>query len=96
LQERDIEGEDDCFGEALEEVQAQLTVWEEPQAKLYLRFLYSSVLAVVIPPWRSVGTDLSVVITCVGLGFCAAVPNALEFLCTCQLDLARQAESLDK
>jgi len=32
---------------------------------------------VVIPPWRSVGTDMSAVITWVGLGLCAAEPHAL-------------------
>jgi hypothetical protein len=39
-----------------------------------------------------VGTDLSAVITWVGLGLCAAEPHALLFLCTCQLDLARVSE----
>ena len=32
---------------------------------------------IVIPPWRSVGTDLSAVITWVGLGLSAAEPHAL-------------------
>jgi len=32
-------------------------------------------LTVVIPPWRSVGTDLSAVIMWVGLGLCAAEPH---------------------
>jgi len=30
---------------------------------------------VIIPPCRSVGTDLSAVITLVGLGLCAAEPH---------------------
>jgi hypothetical protein len=47
---------------------------------------------VVIPPWRSVGTDLSAVITWTGSGSSAAEPRALSFLCTCQLDLARVTE----
>jgi len=40
----------------------------------------------------NVGTDLSAVITWVGLGLCAAQRHALLFLCTCQLDLARVSE----
>jgi hypothetical protein len=47
---------------------------------------------IVIPPRRSVGTDLSVVITGAGSGLSAAEPHALKFLCTCQLDLARVSE----
>jgi len=39
-----------------------------------------------------VGTDLSAVITWVGLGLILAEPHALQFLCTCQLDLARVSE----
>jgi len=38
------------------------------------------------------GTDLSAVITWVCLGFCALEPHALQFLCTCQLDLERVSE----
>ena len=45
---------------------------------------------VVIPPWRSVGTDLSAVIVWVGLGLSAVERHALTFLCTCQLDLVSQ------
>jgi hypothetical protein len=47
---------------------------------------------VVIPPQRSVVTDLSVVITWVGLGLSVAEPHELWFWCTCQLDLARVSE----
>jgi hypothetical protein len=36
-----------------------------------------------------VGTDLSAVITWVGLRLCTAEPHALEFMCKCHLDLAR-------
>jgi len=39
-----------------------------------------------------VGTDLSAVMTWVGLGLSAAEPHALQFMCTCQLDLARFSE----
>jgi len=54
-----------------------MIVSEELQAKLYLRCLYSLALTVVIPPWRSVGTGLSEVITWVGLGLSVAEPPAL-------------------
>jgi len=37
---------------------------------------------VVVPPWRSVGTDLSAVITWVGLGCCAAEPHRISS-CVC-------------
>jgi len=37
-----------------------------------------------------VGTDLSAVITWVGLGLCAVEPHAMSFMCTCQLDLESQ------
>jgi len=62
---------------ALEELQAHFSASEELQAKLYLRCLYSLALTVVIPPWRSVGTGLSEVITWVGLGLSVAEPPAL-------------------
>ena len=47
-----------------------------------------------ISPDYIVGMDLSADITWVGLGLSAAEPHALEFLCTCQLDLARESVSL--
>jgi hypothetical protein len=47
---------------------------------------------ILIPPWRSVGTDLSVVTMWVGLGLSTAEPHALWFMSTCQLDLARVSE----
>jgi len=47
---------------------------------------------VVIPPWSSVGTDLSVAVTWVGLGWSVAEPHAIWFLCTCQLDLEMASE----
>jgi hypothetical protein len=39
-----------------------------------------------------VGPDLSAVITWIGLELSAAGPHVLEFLCSCQLDLARVSE----
>jgi hypothetical protein len=44
-------------------------------------YFQSLALTVVIPPWGSVGPDLSPVITWVGLGLCAVEPHALEFGC---------------
>jgi len=59
-----------------------VSFWEELQAKLYLHCLLNLALTVVTPPWRSVGTDLSAVITWVGLGLSAAEPHAHESLYT--------------
>jgi len=39
-----------------------------------------------------VGTDLSVAVTWVGLGWSVAEPHAIWFLCTCQLDLEMVSE----
>jgi hypothetical protein len=33
---------------------------------------------VMIPPWRSVGTHLSAVITWIGVGLCAAEPHHIR------------------
>jgi len=41
----------------------------------------------------SVGTDLSAVITWIGLGWSAAEPHALSFMCTCQLAIEWQSVS---
>jgi hypothetical protein len=54
-----------------------LIVGAELQTKLYLRSLERIVLMVVMPPWRSVGTDLCAVIRLVGLGLSTAEPHAL-------------------
>jgi len=56
-------GKVDCLGGAAGNALSSFSLW--------------ITLTVVIPPWRSVGTDLSAVITWVGLGLCAAEPHAL-------------------
>jgi hypothetical protein len=53
----------DCLGGAAGNALSSFSLWIS--------------LTVVIPPWRSVGTDLSAVITWAGLGLCAAEPHAL-------------------
>jgi hypothetical protein len=68
----------DCFAGAAGNARPSFSLWIS--------------LTVMIPPWRSVGTDLSAVITWACLGLCAAEPHVLYFLCTCQLDLARVSE----
>jgi len=71
---------------ASEELQARLIVWEEfwawcrlggASGKALSSFSLEFSTTVVIPPWRSVGTDLSAVIMWAGLGLSAAEPHAL-------------------
>jgi len=63
LQERGIEREPNCF--------------RGSSAKLYFCFLYSLALTVMIPPWRSVAMNFSVVIKWVSLGLREAEPHEL-------------------
>ena len=63
----------DCLGGALGTVDSL----GGAAGKALSSFFERLVLTVVIPPSRSVGTDLSAVITWVGLGLSAAEPHAL-------------------
>lgn len=65
-------------------------VWEELKAKLYLLYLRSLILTVILPPWRSLRTDLYMVITWGGLELCMVELMAYRFLFTCQSDIEIQ------
>jgi len=86
---------------ALDELHARLIVSEEFWASCRLGGASGKALSsfslelstrVVIPPWRSLGIDLSAVISWAGLGLNVAEPHAVSFLCPYQLDLERVSE----
>ena len=75
-----VTGTVDCFGGASEKLQARLIVGRSFRQALSLFSLEFSTM-VVIPPWRSVGMDLSAVITWVRFGLSAAEPHFRSCVC---------------